>query len=109
MKLIITAIAMLIGTLSMAQKPLNKQPDPNKKLIIVEASCGQCQFKMQGKGCKLAVKIEGKFYFVENADIDDFGDAHSKEGFCNAIRKAKVQGDIVDNKFVASYIEMIEK
>jgi hypothetical protein len=64
---------------------------------------------MEGKGCRLAVRIDGKSYFVEKADIDEFGDAHAKDGFCNAIRKAKVQGEIIEDKFVASYFEIIEK
>jgi hypothetical protein len=83
--------------------------DNAKKVYTVEASCGQCQFKMKGKGCTLAVRIDGKSYFVEKAAIDDFGDAHAKEGFCNAIRKAKVQGEIVGDKFVASYFEILDK
>jgi hypothetical protein len=82
--------------------------DSSKKVFTVEASCGQCQFKMKGKGCTLAVRINGKAYFVEKAGIDEFGDAHSSEGFCNAIRNAKVQGEIIDNKFIASYFELIK-
>ena len=35
------------------------------KMLIAEASCGQCQFKMEGKGCDLAVRINGKSYFVD--------------------------------------------
>lgn len=92
-----------------AQNPSTKTIDPNKKVLTVEASCGQCQFKMKGKGCTLAVRIDGKSYFVDKSHIDDFGDAHGKMGFCNAIRKAKVQGDIVDGKFVATYFEIIDK
>ena len=38
--------------------------NPNKKVLMVEAACGQCQFKMKGEGCTLAVKMNGKFYFV---------------------------------------------
>lgn len=82
--------------------------DPLKKVLTVEASCGQCNFKMAGKGCTLAIRINGKTYFVEKANIDEFGDAHANEGFCNAIRKAKVQGEIIDNKFIASYFELIK-
>jgi predicted lipase len=106
----LTLFALLfITSFSFGQNPPKRTLDPNKKTLIVEASCGQCQFKMAGKGCTLAMRIDGKSYFVENADIDEFGDAHAKEGFCNAIRKAKVQGEIVGDKFVASYFEMIEK
>ncbi len=92
-----------------AQKSKDIQPDPNKKVSIVEASCGQCKFKMKGKGCTLAVRINGKAYFVDKSDIEAYGDAHSKMGFCNAIRKARVQGEIVNNKFVATYFELIDK
>ena len=83
--------------------------NPNKKVMIVDASCGQCQFKMAGKGCTLAVKINGQSYFVDKANIDAFGDAHSETGFCNAVRKAKVQGEIVGGKFVASFFELVDK
>lgn len=80
--------------------------DPTKKLLVVDAACGQCQFKMPGKGCTLAIKIKGKAYFVDKAGIDDFGDAHSDEGFCNAVRKAKVQGVVSKGKFVPSYFKV---
>lgn len=109
MKTFILCSFLLVSSFSFAQNTPKSSLDPNKKIRIVEASCGQCQFKMTGKGCTLAVRIEGKSYFVEKADIDDFGDAHAKEGFCNAIRKAKVQGEIVGDKFVASYFEIIDK
>jgi hypothetical protein len=92
-----------------AQDSTQLKLNPSKKIQIVEASCGQCNFKMAGKGCTLAVRIKGKAYFVDKAHIDAFGDAHSKMGFCNAIRKAKVQGEIVNNKFVATYFELIDK
>ena len=100
---------MFFSTSLFAQTTKSKVINPSKKVLNVEASCGECQFKMKGKGCTLAVRINGKSYFVEKADIDQFGDAHSKDGFCNAIRKAKVQGEIVGDKFVASYFEIIEK
>ena len=33
--------------------------------------------------------------------IDDHGDSHAKEGFCNAVRMANVKGDIKKNVFKA--------
>ena len=108
MKIIVLFTFMLSYTSLFSQTAKTRTIDPLKKVYIVEASCGQCQFKMTGKGCILAVRMDGKSYFVEKADIDEFGDAHSKEGFCNAIRKAKVQGEIVSGKFIASYFELIE-
>ena len=51
---------------------------------IVEASCGQCMFAM-----------------------DDFGDAHAEDGFCNFIRKAKVKGHVEESIFVVSSFELL--
>jgi hypothetical protein len=104
MKKILTFLFVLSSTLILAQAKKE-----NSKIQIVEASCGQCQFKMPGKGCTLAVRINGKAYFVDKAHIDGFGDAHAKMGFCNAIRKAKVQGSVVGNKFVPTYFKLLEK
>ena len=78
----------------------------NSKIQIVEASCGQCQFGMEGKSCDLAVRIDGKSYFVEGTTIDAHGDAHANDGFCASIRKAAVIGTIKDNKFVVTYFKL---
>ena len=83
------------------------QVDPTKKLLTVEASCGQCKFGLKGKGCSLAVRIDGKAYFVDGTDIDSHGDAHADDGFCNKIRKAKVQGEVVNERFKANYFQLL--
>jgi hypothetical protein len=84
----------------------------NKKEIkqVAEISCGQCQFELDSQnGCDLAVRIDGKAYFVEGFKIDDFGDAHDEHtGFCEVIRKGEVVGKIENNKFVASSINLVE-
>lgn len=86
---------------------LRAQPDSTKKLQVIEASCGECQFGLQGKSCDLAVRINGKAYFVDGTSIDEHGDAHAKDGFCEAIRKAEVQGEIVNNRFKATYFKLV--
>ena len=73
----------------------------------VEASCGQCQFNLEGKSCDLAVRIDGKAYFVDGSDIDDHGDAHAKDGFCQKVRKAVVSGKVVDNRFKATSFKLL--
>ena len=83
-------------------------PDPSKKIQIVETACGECQFKLTGKGCDLAVRIDGKSYFVDGTDIDSHGDAHAKDGFCNAVRKAEVQGEIVNDRYRVTYFKLIK-
>lgn len=74
---------------------------------VVEASCGQCQFHLSGKGCDLAVRIDGKAYFVDGTGIDDHGDAHAKDGLCARIRKARVSGRIVNNRFQATSFKLL--
>lgn len=95
--------------MAQSEKEISQKPDPKKKILIVEAACGECRFKMKGEGCDLAVKINGKTYFVNGTDIDSHGDAHAKDGFCNAVRKAEVQGEIVNNRFVATYFKLIKE
>ena len=110
MKFFLTSIiCILIGNSLLAQKADSKvaTADPNKKIQIVEASCGECQFKLAGKGCDLAVRIDGKAYFVDGTDIDSHGDAHANDGFCKAVRKAEVQGEVVNNRFKATYFKLV--
>lgn len=94
-------------TNAQSNKPDISEPDSSKKIQTVELSCRECKFKMKGKSCNLAVRIKGKAYFIEGANIDAFGDAHGKMGFCNAIRKAEVQGEVVNDRFVATYIKLL--
>ena len=76
-------------------------------LQAVEAACGQCKFNLKGTGCDLAVRIKGKAYFVDGTKIDDHGDAHADDGFCNKIRKAKVSGAVVKGRFVATSFALL--
>ena len=84
------------------------KPDPKKKIQIVETSCGECKFDLEGDGCDLAVRIKGKAYFVDGTHINDHGDAHAKQGFCNSIRKAEVQGELIDERFKVTYFKLID-
>lgn len=103
MKKIIPIIAFFFCVSMHAQEKKTEQ-----KPQVVEVSCGQCQFGMQSKkGCDLAVRIDGKTYFVDGTKLDDHGDAHAEDGFCNAIRKAEVVGEIKDDKFIVSYFKLL--
>lgn len=99
---------LLLGFLSTSAQPKEvSKPDPARKLLTVDASCGQCKMGLKGKGCNLAVKIADKAYFVDGSDIDSHGDAHADDGFCNKIRKANVQGEVVNNRFKATYFKLL--
>ena len=102
MQKLFSIVAFLFFCTTYAQE--NKKRDTK----VVEVSCGQCKFAMTEKnGCDLAVRIDGKSYFVEGTTIDDHGDAHANDGFCSTIRTAEVIGEIKDNKFVVTYFKLL--
>jgi hypothetical protein len=103
-------VCLLLFSTAIGQKsdPKVSTPDPNKKIQVVEAACGECQFKLKGQGCDLAVRIESKAYFVNGTEIDSHGDAHAKDGFCNAVRKAEVQGEVVNDRFKVTYFKLLK-
>ena len=105
---LIMALLFSVGTYAQEKKSTGKFDD-KKKTYEVLASCGTCNFKMKAPGCPLAIKLDGKYYFVDGTKIDDHGDAHADDGFCNVIKKAKVQGTVKGDRFTASYFEIIKE
>jgi hypothetical protein len=103
MKNIIIIIGLLlVGYSANAQK--------KEKIYKVLASCGQCQFEMNSKtGCTLAIQYAGKKYWVDGTTINDHGDEHSEEGFCQATRKAEVKGTFDGDKFHATSFVILTK
>lgn len=97
-------------TAAFCQEPtaISGKLNPRQPLLVVEASCGQCKFGLPGEGCTLAIRIDGKAYFADGAHIDSFGDAHASDGFCEAIRKAEVQGHVKDSLFQVNYFRLID-
>jgi hypothetical protein len=75
---------------------------------IVETACGECQFDLPGESCDLAVRIGGVAWFVRGTSIDDHGDAHAADGFCNAVRKARVSGHVENDRFVVSEFVLVD-
>ena len=75
--------------------------------LVVEAACGQCEFGLPEKGCDLAIRTEGKTYYVDGIEIDDHGDAHADDGFCNAVRRARVQGGVENGRFVTTSFTLL--
>lgn len=96
-KIIFILVAHFLTVLAFGQTPHQ----------LVEAACGQCQFGMPGKGCDLALRINGKAYFVDGTSIDSHGDAHAKNGFCNTIRMAAVTGEIENGRFKAKRMVLL--
>ena len=106
---IVLSTLLFCATASFAQQKIEPKKAEQAVLTnrVVEASCGQCQFKMEGKSCDLAIRVDGKSYFVDGSDIDEHGDAHAKDGFCQKVRKATVTGKIVENRFKATAFKLL--
>ncbi|MRX39652.1 hypothetical protein GJU43_10230 [Flavobacterium sp. LC2016-23] len=104
MKKVLFMLFLFIGIATQAQ-----DKKTTEKSQIVETACGECQFGMKGNGCNLAVRIDGKAYFVDGTTIDEHGDAHAKDGFCNAIRKAEVTGKVENNRFKATSFTLVKQ
>ena len=67
------------------------------------------QFGMAEKsGCDLAVRIDGKSYFVDGTNIHEHGDAHADDGFCEVIRNANVKGEIIEGRFKSESFILIK-
>ncbi len=107
MKTLITIISIVFVGFSATAQTATKTNDPSL-VQIVEASCGQCNFGLTDqKGCDLAVKIDGKAYWVTGTSIDKHGDAHAADGFCATVRKAEVAGEVVDGKFNVNHFKLL--
>ena len=112
MKIVLTLFfcsLFICSTKGQSASEAPSKPDPGKKIQVVDAACGQCKLGLPGKSCDLAVRINDKSYFVDGTTIDSHGDAHAKDGFCEAIRKAEVQGEVVNGRFKASYFKLVNQ
>ena len=109
-KIIIFCGLLIISLSTHAQNSENNKgkKDSLTKTMIVDASCGQCQFGMNGSGCELAVRIKGKSYLVDGVPaMNTYGDPHGEDGMCNMVRKAEVTGSVKGKKFVATSFKLL--
>ena len=108
MKQFVSVMLFFCAVSAFAQEKEPKAtPGQIRTTRVVEASCGECNLGLKGKSCDLAVRIDGKASFVKGTDIDSHGDAHAENGFCNAVRKAEVRGEIRNGFFVASHFRLL--
>tara|TARA_S200000501_G_scaffold379024_1_gene446660 strand:+ start:47687 stop:48082 length:396 start_codon:yes stop_codon:yes gene_type:complete len=80
--------------------PKNMKVDGN-----VLISCGMCNFFTEDKTCAVSVKIGRDVFKVHGVDINDHGDSHAVNGYCNVIKRAYVNGKLKDKKLYAEKIE----
>lgn len=81
---------------------------PVTDCFAVEASCGQCNFDMEGDGCDLAVRYKNKKYWVSGSHIDSHGDAHADDGLCSAIHPAEVCGKLLGDTLFAESFKLLK-
>lgn len=107
--LIVTTVFLTSFGYSQVARTGAKTPDPTKKLLTVDATCGECNFGMEGNACDLAVKIGDSTYYVDGVSTMEYGHPHNKGGFCVAVRKAEVQGEVVNGRFHATYFKLLKE
>lgn len=107
--IILSLISFTASAQTKSKETISTQPDPSQKIMTVEAACGECQLGLSGKGCDLAIRMNGHAYFVDGTNINSHGDAHGADGFCEAISKAEVQGKVVNGRFKATYFKVIKE
>ena len=108
MRKLLLALLLFSGSAAFSQETKKASIDFTKPQIV-EAACGECKFNLKGNDCDLAVRFDGRAYFVDGTSIDDHGDAHAKDGFCNNVRKAEVTGKIEKGRFKATLFKLVKE
>ena len=90
---------------STASGLLDKIPSNNQIEGNVLISCGMCNFLTDDNDCSLAVKIGSKVLKVRGVGIDDHGDSHASDGYCNVIKKKYVEGIVRNNLFLPTKMD----
>ncbi|MBX2903059.1 MAG: hypothetical protein KF872_05825 [Chitinophagales bacterium] len=106
--LLLAAVCFATTVSAQVASTLKAKPDSTQKLLVVEASCGECNFGLPGNDCDLAIRMNKKAYYVDGVGIKEYGHPHDKNGFCVAVRKAEVQGEVVDGRFKATYFHLLD-
>ena len=84
---------------------LEKVPANNRVEGNVLVSCGMCNFLTGDNDCSLAVKIGPRVLKVDGVGIDDHGDSHASDGYCNVIKKKYVEGIVRKNLFLPTKMD----
>ena len=107
MKSIFTLLTCCFFALAgFGQTSPTKQPvaDTTKAMQVVEVSCGKCKLGLAGNTCDMAVRIDGKAYYADGANIDAFGDAHQIKKGILAVRQ-NVNNRVADaDNLVAGHV-----
>ena len=85
---------------------LEKIPSNNRIEGNVLVSCGMCNFMNGDNECALAIKIGPKVLKVRGVGIDDHGDSHDSDGYCNVIKKTYVEGIVRKNTFIPAKMDV---
>ena len=68
-------------------------------------SCGMCNFMNGDRDCALTIKVGSEVLTVRDVGIDDHGDSHARDGYCNVIKKVYVEGRVKGKSFKADKME----
>lgn len=110
MTLMIFGLCSLLLLPGCGSKPTGTQANETVTPLVADVGCGQCQLGLKGKpGCDLAVRLDGKSYFVDGVKMNDLGDPHESDGLCSVVHPAKVTGELKEGRFAATAIELLPR
>ena len=85
---------------------LENVPANNRIEGNVLMSCGMCNFINGDNDCALAIKVGPKILKVRGVNIDDHGDSHASDGYCNVIKKTYVEGIVRRDIFIPTKMDV---
>ena len=85
---------------------LEKIPYNNRVEGNVLVSCGMGTFMNGDNDCALAIKVGPRILKVRGVGIDDHGDSHDSDGYCNVIKKTYVEGIVRNNTFIPTKMDV---
>lgn len=104
LKRTVITLVSFIFLVSLSAEEGHKHEDHKSAAHVYSVGCGSCIYDVKGaKGCPSYIKVNGKAL-----PLTGIKTSFHKLGLCGKEGKAKVDGKVVDGKFVATSFELVK-
>jgi len=73
---------------------------------VVDVGCAQCMFGLDLPDCETAIRVDGVIFMATGQDVPDAEDHET--GVCRTIKRARVSGQTVGPRFVATSFVLLD-